>query len=425
MRIIQLTMDGILKLIVFRTLVIFSFLNASIISFNLEVSAKEKQTITQDKDSIKRAYDDILPSYIKRRRPEGTRQSNRYYILPWFVSIPGVGILWGGVGGVANIIDSGTSVAGFSFENKKFRMRGWGINDIYLLGNKESFFSFTVSGGATDIKLKKIEAYEVGRDSPNLPIEVNGVRNGEGVQLQLAFFHKRLKFAREDYRSKGYAQKADIPEGGIPSTTFGYNYKLELDLTDDRLDSWIGARMILTRSNVNPGGSYMGNNDTKENYYVDKKELSLFFPMYSDPHYQHTLALNFVHTASKNINSQIPFNRRGGEGLGGPVMMRGYPYGRFVDANLFYSCIEYRFAMIYEDKQKDFLLSNDRLENFQIVPFYEIGQVAQQDNSSLYEDLKRSYGIGFRAVLSSIVLRLDLGYTKEGRDKTFIPLQPF
>lgn len=364
---------------------------------------------------------------IGRRRPQKAPKPNTYYILPWYVHIEGIGSLYGGVGGVANLFDSGTNIAGFTFQNESFHIQAYGIDDLFLLGGKDDPLSLTLSAGSTDIKLEELDSYGVGPDSSSKPRQVKGKIKQNGVQLQARFFYDRLKFAAEAYDSRDSIRRADSGDEGLETHYAGDRYKVELDLTDDRYDSRIGLRAIWIKSMRNPDGNFFTENDTEEKFEIDSQEYSLFIPFYFSDTQNHTLAYNYYLSIANNLNDDIEFNRREGNELGGPVRMRGYPNRRFVDANTYYYALEYRFTWIddFGLNSGDFILSNDDFEGLQLVLFQEWGQVAEKNDKDLYTDLKTNWGFGIRPVLSSIVLRLDVGFSDEGRAVNFIVLQPF
>ncbi len=364
---------------------------------------------------------------LARRRPQKAPIPNTYYILPWYLHITGIGNLFGGVVGIANLFDVGTNVAGFTFQNGNFRIRAYAVDDIFLLGDKESILSLTLSGGVIDIKLKELDSYEVGSDSSSTPNQVNGILLKNGVQVQARVFYDRLKFGLEAYDSKDSIRRANVGETGEETHYAGNRMKLELDLTDDRYDSRLGVRAIWIKSTRAPSGNFFTKNDSDEKFEINSQEYSVFIPLYSSDTQNHTIAYNFYLSLANNLNKDIPFNRREGNDLGGPVRMRGYPNRRFVDSNTYYYALEYRFTMIddFGSNDEEFILSNDSFEGLQFALFKEWGQVSEFNDKSLYSNLKTDWGVGVRAILSSLVLRLDVGFSEEGKAINFVVLQPF
>ncbi len=364
----------------------------------------------------------------ERRRPQKSVLSNRYYFVPWFVHIEGIGILPGVVGGIANIEDSGTNGGIISFQNDKFHIRAFAIDDFFLYGNYESWGSFTVSAGITDIDLLELDCYGVGSDSDSTPFQVDGTMQHQAVQLQMRLFKDRFKISQEFIHSKNSIRLADNYGSTQESENSHNRQKIEVDLTDDRYDSRIGLRMILIKSSQDKDGNFFGSNDSYEKYNIYSRELSAFIPIYESPGQIHTLALNYYLSTTENLNDLVPLNRRNGNDLGGAVRMRGYPSLRFVDNNTLYYAVEYRWTFLgkFGTGGDDFILSNDTLEGLQLTFFHEWGQVSEFQNDDLYRDMKINYGVGFRAIWdSSLVMRLDFGFSDEGSGLTFLIMQPF
>ncbi len=389
------------------------------------------------------------PYTIERRREQEGSRANAYYILPWFVFVEGIGELYGGVFGVANIFDSGTDIAGISFQNGNFHIKGVAVNDIFLLGDKESWFSMTLSGGGTDIALKELDVYDVGTDSPNDPFPVNGELKLIAYQTQMRFGVDRAKLSYETYYTNDHIRVAPEEAADIPSVqeelrnqadssgpaspeadtiteAAGYRYRFELDLTDDRFDSRFGLRTITILSQRRPSGNFMHKNETDESFDIFSREVSLFLPVFWSEDSNHTLAMNYYLSTVINKNEDVPVSRREGNSLGGAIQMRGYPNRRFTDLHTLYYAAEYRYSWIgdFGLSGDGFALSNDALEALQFVYFYEEGNV-EQFYEKLWDNLKTNYGVGIRAIMSSVVIRFDVGFSEEGTSKTFLILQPF
>ena len=77
------------------------------------------------------------------------------------------------------------------------------------------------------------------------------------------------------------------------------------------------------------------------------------------------------------------------------------------------------------NREIDFLLVHGILEGIQFALFYEVGQVNPDDGSALYDDLRNSYGVGIRALVEAIVLRLDVATSEEGPQFHVTIDQPF
>lgn len=68
----------------------------------------------------------------------------------------------------------------------------------------------------------------------------------------------------------------------------------------------------------------------------------------------------------------------------------------------------------------DFLLEKGTFEALQLAPFYEVGQVSDSNDDTLFQNFKYSAGIGLRIVLSSVIFRADVANGGEGSETTII-----
>ncbi len=370
----------------------------------------------------------LLAIVPERRRPQQSAKPNRYYALPWFINIEGIGALWGGVLGVANIADSGTNLGLVNFQNDNFHVFAGAIDDIYLLGDYKGFASLTLSGGKTSVKLKELKAWDVGPDSDPEPIKVNGTMEADAIQLQQKLFYDRLRISLESYASRDSIRQANVQENGKESTSAGNRLKLELDLTDDRYDARVGLKLSWIVSRHQPDGNFLAKNETEEDYDLVKREASLFIPVYSSLDHNHTIAMNYFLSTLHNRNKDVPVSRRNGHSLGGPMQLRGYPLNRFTDNNAVHLILEHRWTIIDTfGTEEPGIISNDVLEGLQLAFFHDWGRVSEFNDERLHEEeMKTSYGVGCRLVfMSGLIIRLDIGFSEEGQGETFLVQQPF
>ena len=68
----------------------------------------------------------------------------------------------------------------------------------------------------------------------------------------------------------------------------------------------------------------------------------------------------------------------------------------------------------------DFLLEKGTFEALQLAPFYEVGQVSDSNDYTLFQNFKYSAGIGLRIVLSSVIFRADVANGGEGSETTML-----
>ena len=229
------------------------------------------------------------------------------------------------------------------------------------------------------------------------------------------------------------------------------NYKVGSERSTDGLQEWNtnGLRFFIDHDNtdydLNPSRGYQfrlqysrdfGWGDSlqtwdflefKYNQYVDLPTFSFTK--------QNVLAMSFwtgysfswdtdaSHDEYGYINAHRPPPWEGAR-LGGMFRMRGYNTDRFSDRAAIYGAMEYRAILNWNPFRKnDFIpVAVDWL---QIVPFVEVGSVNEQYNGNLFDDMKVDAGIGFRAMVAQIPVRVDIAYGDEGTSFWVMVFQPF
>jgi hypothetical protein len=115
-----------------------------------------------------------------------------------------------------------------------------------------------------------------------------------------------------------------------------------------------------------------------------------------------------------------------GSTLGGLFRQRGYYSARFNDRSAINYALEYRHTT-----QRSLLAGIRMLDRFgvdftQLVGFVEAGRVAPAfDLGELHDDMKLTFGAGFRASAQSLVVRMDLGASDEGLQVQMFVSHPF
>lgn len=113
-----------------------------------------------------------------------------------------------------------------------------------------------------------------------------------------------------------------------------------------------------------------------------------------------------------------------GARLGGFSKMRGYDQNRFSDKAAFYAAAEYRVIIDYNPlKDNDFIPVD--VDWFQVVAFVEAGRVHDQYSLDLLSDMKYDVGIGLRAMVEGLPIRLDVAQGEEGTYMWLMVQQPF
>jgi hypothetical protein len=176
--------------------------------------------------------------------------------------------------------------------------------------------------------------------------------------------------------------------------------------------------------------------DSSEPWTVVEAELSKYFSLGSTENLrQQVLAFNFwtadtlTWESDGFVNGKETFKRPpsfAGATLGGLFRMRGYPAARFNDKAAIYYTAEYRVIPRWNPFD-NFKWSRDMEVNWiQGVLFAEVGRVAEHwVIDELHDDMKWDAGIGFRAWVKNIIVRVDTAYSEEGIGLQMMVAHPF
>jgi len=115
-----------------------------------------------------------------------------------------------------------------------------------------------------------------------------------------------------------------------------------------------------------------------------------------------------------------------GASLGGLSRLRSYEATRFNDqAGILYT-LEYRYALNYNPLKNVTMGGKLDVAWFQIVPFLEVGRVAPAWNlDTLHKSMKVDAGVGIRAMVNHIVVRIDAAGGDEGFGTQMFISHPF
>ena len=103
-----------------------------------------------------------------------------------------------------------------------------------------------------------------------------------------------------------------------------------------------------------------------------------------------------------------------GATLGGLDRQRAFPSARFNDRSAVNYALEYRHMNKWNPFKNIPLINNLRIPWWQWVGFAEVGRVHDEwDLSELHRDMKWTYGGGIRAMVEGVIVRVDLGLSKE------------
>lgn len=397
------------------------------------------------------------------RRPV-TLPSLTYYVVPIAGNIPGVQSFYGINGSVAGIGNTDVTLSAILLQgepNENFAENGNDGNfelQIYLLNNIPILEPFTDSKWKDRLNLS---FYYGSGQNVGFPQRERGIDSKEdeftfillnefdfnGGELSLNFYDNQVGFYyaklsgnadpfgfvdnNGNFTSAENAKVFDRGDGG--------RYGLYLDDTDNRRDPRVGYRFQYERYNLST------TRGEAPAYYQNDYNLTGFIPILADN--RGVLVLNqFFSTAIVTEEGEVlddvegsscedPESLRCGiareearkgnaTALGGTLRLRGYPSNRFFDSYTNFQGIEFRWYLLEVEKAFDVIVQRGIYTSLQLAAFYEQGTVAP-DTSEIWENFKNSYGVGVRAVLTSLVVRMDFGFSDEGNETTVFVGYPF
>jgi hypothetical protein len=170
---------------------------------------------------------------------------------------------------------------------------------------------------------------------------------------------------------------------------------------------------------------------------VVELELAKFFSLGESRYFrQRVVALDFwtADTPTWEVDrvgdSQVITHRPPscfGATLGGLERMRGFPSARFNDKAAIYYGAELRLIPRWNPLGEiGWLKRLARIDWIQLVGFAEAGRVAPHWNlSELHSDMKWSAGLGLRAFVNGLIVRADVGVSREGGEVQMMVSHPF
>ena len=115
-----------------------------------------------------------------------------------------------------------------------------------------------------------------------------------------------------------------------------------------------------------------------------------------------------------------------GATLGGLYRLRGFPAARFHDKSAIYYTAELRVIPDWNPLGRGSWAEWAEIAWLQLVPFVEVGRVADTWNlNELHSDMKWDVGLGLRAMVKGLILRLDIAFSDEEAGVVMMVGQPF
>jgi hypothetical protein len=383
-----------------------------------------------------------LAAEIERRRDQFNTDSG-YYLYPIAGEVPGLGSTAGAGASVLNLGGSNADITGY-YINGDFKAKGAALLDYHIIPKRLMF-----GLGYNDYLVAPI-SYERGIDSdPDNTILPKTEGRYLLGQLTLSYNERRYEaFARLLSGRSRLLQVLDRDEKAFDGIDTDWNnidsisIGGSIDLTDDRLDPRQGNRFEFRTKLPND------NDPDQSEYFVTDFNLTHYLPFREHD----TLAFNLFHslanvtregetdfatlqqssglncdqhpvgterdscfaTEEQHINSIIANNQYGtASSLGGTQRLRSFDNYRFYAGQALSYGMEYRWNLTDEQTPFDIYVAKGVRTGLQLSAFWERGMVAEH-SSDLLDDARDSYGVGFRLILSGVVLRFDVAHGDEG-----------
>jgi hypothetical protein len=326
------------------------------------------------------------------------------YQLPWFKRIilePDFEL------GKDNNVDTYTGT-----DNPGYPGQRAGSND----SNENNYIESDVTDQWVNLFTKFVLPIGQGRDNvlPNVVLDrglfVSGDTGGD--------VWNPLESGRTYIELRPFERRQSLIDNNSHTKTAGVVIGLRYDNTDFRLNPTKGSmqRVWFTRD--------WGALNSTAPYSVVGGEFSKYFSLGPSEHArQRTIAFDLwtVDCLTWNDSSTIdgtetfhrppPYN---GASLGGLSRLRGYPATRFNDkAGILYT-LEYRYLLNWNPLRNIHWGGKLDVSWFEIVGFGELGRVAPSYNlSDLHESMKYDGGVGIRAMVNNVVVRIDFAAGEE------------
>lgn len=379
----------------------------------------------------------------RRRDQFGTDFS--YFLYPIAGDIPGLGSAAGIGATILNINNSDLDFTGFNVKGD-FDAAGYTFLDYHILKNRLIFDVGYYTYEVAPIAYKR--GINSDKDDYILPKAEGAYTEG---QLTLSFLERKFetyfRYGAGKQRLLQVLDKNGEEYAAVDSNyRHGSRYSLGaiLDNTDDRLDPRKGYRFEVA---VNQDS----NSDAlRSDYYVSDYNFTAYFPFdrydtlafnvfRSDAHVTHRVSADYetlrverglgcddlapgpdkdncLTTEADHINQIIASNNYGNaRSLGGTQRLRSFANNRYYAGHSFFYGAEYRWNLRDERTPFDIYIARGIRTGMQLAFFVEQGSVADR-TGELFDHMKSSYGMGFRLVLSGVIIRADISSGTEGSE---------
>lgn len=395
----------------------------------------------------------LCDAAVERRKDQFGKDFG-YYLYPIVGEIPGLGKAAGAGASVLNIAGNDSDFTGY-YVDGDFEAKGVALLDYHLLPQK-----LILDIGYNDYLVAPI-AYDRGIDSDPEDV-IHPKVEGRYLLGQLTYTFDERRYELFGRVLNGRERLLEILDkdgkafAGI-DTEWGHGtlYAIggSIDLTDDRLDPRHGTRFEFAAKlprDADADESKFWGTDYNLTHYIpmrrrDTLALNLFHSRthvtrqgetdYATLKQNHGLDCDQYPTGSerdsclatetKHLNSLTAYNRYGvATALGGTQRLRAFDNGRFYASQVLFYGAEYRWNLTDEHTPFDIFIAKGIRTGLQLAAFWERGMVTDHSNE-LLKDGRNSYGVGFRVILSGVIIRLDLANGEEGMQSQLFITYPW
>jgi len=378
------------------------------------------------------------------RRRDQYGKDFAYYVYPIPGEIPGVGTAFGVGASVLNIGGNDADVTAYALRGD-FDATGITLLDLHLIKQRLVF-----DVGYNDY-LVSAKQYERGIDSPGDDFILPTVTGRYLLaQMTLTYDQRRYEYYYRVLRGENRLLKIldkDLNEfESFDDDTHGQRGQvigLSFDFTDDRLDPRRGFRFEAAAKLPNSG------DEENSEFYTLDFNFTQYFPLrkwdtlvfnlfHSQSHVTKEAETDFnklqqsigldcqnepagadreqcLQTEAQFINQRISANKYGfAASLGGTQRLRSYDNYRFYAGNAFFYGLEYRWNLTDEYTPFNIYVAKGVRTGMQLAFFVEQGSVSDRQ-SKLFDEMRTSYGVGFRLILSGVIVRLDFARGDDGK----------
>jgi len=368
-----------------------------------------------------------------------------YYVYPIGGDIPGLGTAFGVGASILNFNNSATDFTGFSLKGD-FEASGYTFLDIHLLPQK-----LILDVGYYDFLVSPIQ-YQRGLASDKEDYILPKAK-GRYFMSQLTWTAQQRQYESYLRYGAGKVQLLEVlTKDGEPFDAIDDSVKQVkfttigtiADLTDDRLDPRKGMRF--------EAAANLPSNDSEfqSGYFVTDLNFTAYQPFFRRDTLAYNLFFSGAHVYNKAstdyaflqknaglhcenrpsveqqqaceaaessyLNSLIAENKYGrASSLGGTQRLRSFSNGRYYAGNTLFYGLEYRVNFAKEHTPFNYYIAKGVRTGMQMSFFYEQGSVADS-GGDLFKDRRSSYGVGFRLLLSGVIIRADYANGSEGSE---------